>query len=255
MFEFDERATITRSGRVTSRRRVSSEREIGGVRVGRVLRLTATLSLLVALVGYVTSMLQPSSTPLSIRSVEWLRDNGAAGIVNRIEYIYYTMTAPSKGGKPLKRLPGQVGSVVATQKLALRHSKLAPEYVPPPIRPLIHPALAGEGVWRATFHDPGAHLKYPPVLITSYRSDPAYPQMVAGVAWINTREVNIQLYPGRDEPSVNLPSRGPMMVPLDMRSKLVATFNSGFKLVDSGGGVVLNHHTYAPMKRGFATFV
>jgi hypothetical protein len=35
----------------------------------------------------------------------------------------------------------------------------------------------------------------------------------------------------------------------------VATFNSAFKLADSGGGFVYNGHTYAPMHDGIATFV
>lgn len=259
MFEFDERAAVSRSGRVTTRPRLSDHGSTSGPRIGRVVRLTATLSLLIALIGYLSSMLQPAhNIPLSIRSVEWLRDNGARGIVNQIENTYYSMTAPSKGGPGLKRLPGQRGSALAGPAAKSGNGKKthAPKlvhYVPPPIKPLIKPALAGEGVWRAVFKAPG--VKYPPVLITSYRSDPAYPQMVAGVAWIDTSETNIHYYPGIQEPSVTLPSRGPEMVPLDMRSKLVATFNSGFKLADAGGGVVLNHHTYAPMKRGLATFV
>jgi hypothetical protein len=79
--------------------------------------------------------------------------------------------------------------------------------------------------------------------------------MVAGVAWIDTTMANIQYYPGIQEPAVTLPSRGPEMIPSSLRNRLVASFNSGFKLADSGGGVVVNHHTYATMKNGLATFV
>lgn len=194
-------------------------------------------------------MVPPSSTPLSIRTVEWLRDSGARAIVNQVETFYYSLNAPATGGPALRRLPAQAGPAVAVMPRGPRHLR----YTPGPIKPLIHPALAGEGVWRAPFKQPG--LKRPPVLITSFRSDPSYPQMVAGVAWINTAATTTSYYPGRDEPSVQLPSRGPEQVPPSMRSKLVATFNSGFKLADAGGGVVLNHHTYAPMKRGDGTFV
>ncbi len=63
------------------------------------------------------------------------------------------------------------------------------------------------------------------------------------------------LYPGRLEPGVSLPVRGPMEVPLRRRSALVATFNSGFKLSDSGGGFATGSHTYAPLKHGLATVV
>ena len=35
----------------------------------------------------------------------------------------------------------------------------------------------------------------------------------------------------------------------------MATFNSGFKLSDSGGGFASGGHTYAPLKAGLATIV
>jgi hypothetical protein len=79
--------------------------------------------------------------------------------------------------------------------------------------------------------------------------------MVAGVAWIDRTETSTQLYPGRAEPAVSMPSRGPMEVPASARSRLVATFNSAFKLSDSGGGFASNGHTYAPMRNGMATIV
>jgi hypothetical protein len=54
---------------------------------------------------------------------------------------------------------------------------------------------------------------------------------------------------------VTLPDRGPEQVPSDRRKALVATFNSGFKLADSGGGFAIGGRTYAPMKTGLATIV
>ena len=48
---------------------------------------------------------ETSNSPLGIRSVEWLRNNGAAGLVAQVESIYYTLTAPSKGGPTLRALP------------------------------------------------------------------------------------------------------------------------------------------------------
>ncbi len=35
----------------------------------------------------------------------------------------------------------------------------------------------------------------------------------------------------------------------------MATFNSGFKMKDSGGGVAVGGHTYAPMKQGLGTVI
>jgi hypothetical protein len=96
----------------------------------------------------------------------------------------------------------------------------------------------------------------PPLLVTTFRSDPAeYPRLVAGVAWINTSKTDISLYAGRLEPSVELPARGPMDVPSSLRRRLLATFNSGFKIADDKGGWALHGHAYAPMRDGQATFV
>jgi hypothetical protein len=78
--------------------------------------------------------------------------------------------------------------------------------------------------------------------------------MVAGVAWIDARRTRIVLYPGRLEPSVTLP-RGPMEVPSALRPRLLATFNSGFKLSDSRGGFAVGGVTYAPLVTGLATFM
>jgi hypothetical protein len=191
----------------------------------------------------------PSNSSLGINTVEWLRDNGARGIVNQIENWYYALEAPSKGGPALKALPKQAGSLASEVQRAPRRIHY---YRPPDIRPVIHPALPGEGVWHATFAGGGRN---PPVMITSFRPQAAYPQLVAGVAWINQAGTSVWLYPGRLEPSVSLPSRGPMEVPPAARHNLVATFNSGFKLVDSGGGFATGGHTYAPLKRGLATMV
>lgn len=227
----------------------------GWRRARRILLAAATLALIPVLVSYVQMLTQRSDSSLGIRTVEWMRDNGARALVNRVENIYYSLNAPAKGGPALKALPSQAGALVVS---APRHAR-APHhrphhyYRPPNIKPLIRPALPGEGVWHATYADGGSR---PPILITSFRSDPVdYPQVVAGVAWIDHTRTSTMLYPGLSEPSVSLPSRGPMEVPMNMRSRLVATFNSAFKIADSGGGFAENGHTYEPMQNGIATII
>jgi hypothetical protein len=203
-----------------------------------------------AVVSYVVMVLQPSDTSLAIRSVEWLRDNGARGLVNKVESTYYSINAPSTGGPALRTLPRQPGAQAASAARA--HAVAALAYRPSQIAPVVSPALPGEGVWRSTF---SGGAPRPPVLVTSFRPDPNYPQMVAGVAWIDSTMTSTQLYPGRAEPAVSMPSRGPMEVPAATRPRLVATFNSAFKLSDSGGGFASDGHTYAPMRNGMATIV
>jgi hypothetical protein len=213
----------------------------------RVLLLAGLLLALPALVSYASMLTQRSDSTLSIRTVEWLRDNGARGLVNRVENIYYTLTAPATGGPALKRLPNQPGAGSA----AAGRSHLF--YRPRNIRPVIHPALPGEGVWHATYAGGGNR---PPVLVTSFRPEALYPQNVAGVAWIDHTRTTTWLYPGVQEPNVTMgAARGPEEVPLTLRNRLVATFNSGFKLADSGGGFASGGHTYAPLKDGLATIM
>ncbi|WP_249010735.1 phosphodiester glycosidase family protein [Conexibacter sp. DBS9H8] len=235
------------------------ERPSPAARLRRVIGVAAMVLVGVAAISWGVAMAGPSNSALTIRSVEWLRDNGLRSLVTTVENIYYTWQAPAKGGPGLKRLPGQSGHELAagnatTNRLATAGGvHAAAPYRPPNITPVISPALPGEGVWRSTFPVPRGTP--PPVLITSYRPQPAYPQIVVGVAWINHLDTSLMLYPGLQEPSVAMPNRGPEEVPPALRDKLVATFNSAFKLVDSGGGFVYGGHTYAPMRHGFASVV
>jgi Phosphodiester glycosidase len=192
--------------------------------------------------SYVSTMLQPSSLPLGIRSVEWLRMHGAAWFVNDAERLYYNWKAPAKGGPALRTLP-RVGSAPAPGA--------ALAYRPKPIAPLIQPRLAGEGLWRST----GRLVNgVAPVLVTTFRADPVYPRIVADVAWFDHTRTQLALYPGRYEPPAANP-RGPMQVPQSQRWRLLATFNSGFLHRDSGGGFSVNGHTAQPLRKGQGTIV
>lgn len=220
--------------------------------IRRILLFAAAFALVPASFSYGKTMAEPSNSSLGIRSVEWLRDHGAAQLVSQVESVYYSLTAPSKGGATLRALP-QVGYEASARARAqrLQARRLAEASRPHRIAPLIHPALPGEGIWRATRPGLGAGAR---VLVTTLRNQPEYPRVVAGLAWINTKRTTLTLNPGRQQPSVSLP-RGSMDVPQARRGKLLATFNSGFKLSDSRGGFVVGGHTYAAMHNGMATLV
>src|SRR5947209_6861108 len=177
-------------------------------RVRRVAILALVLSAIPVAFSYLGAVTGPSNSSFTIRSFEWLRDNGAAAIASKVENIYYSINAPSTGGAALHRLP-----------LTARPAQAAVH--PPNVAPLISPALPGEGVWVPSQTFAGANS---PVQVTQFRSDPSYPQMVAGVAWIDTARTRVTLYPGRLEPAVSLPSRGPLMVPQSQRGRLLASF-------------------------------
>src|SRR5205823_4101287 len=75
----------------------------------RVRRRWVALAVLVllspAIYSYTTTMLRPSSLPLFVRSVEWLRAHHGNWLVDEVEHIYYGWKAPKKGGPQLKSLP------------------------------------------------------------------------------------------------------------------------------------------------------
>jgi hypothetical protein len=205
--------------------------------------LAAAICFVPVAVSYVGAVSGPRNIGLGVASVEWLRSHGGNPLVSQVENWYYTLTAPSKGGPPLKSLP-QVGIADAS-------GEGQRAYRPPPIRPLIHPALKGEGVWHAASATAG---REPPVLLTTFRSDPEYPQFVAGVAWIDSRRTHLAYTPGLAEPP-EISHRGPAEVPPSLRNRVVATFNGGFPLETSNAGLIYRGETVAPMVNGIATLV
>jgi hypothetical protein len=139
--------------RVRTHRRLSTPRH----RARRIVVLTALILLLDLVVSFWSAMGGPSNVSFGVRAIEWLRDNGAAGMVSDIESAYYSLNAPATGGPPLKRLP-RVGAGAQVR---------AASYAPPPIPPVVTPALPGEGQWRGTGPLVGAAA---PVLLTTFRS-------------------------------------------------------------------------------------
>jgi Phosphodiester glycosidase len=247
--------TSTREPRGGAARRPQIAQRARRRRRRRIAALVVAVLVAPVLYSYATAMLRPSSLPLSIRTVEWIRSNHGAWIVNHVESWYYTWQAPSKGGPQLRSLPtvglaGAAGSPGGATSASHRR-RVKPPYRPPAIAPLITPALAGEGVWHPAQRWAGTPA---PVLETVFRPDPSYPRIVAYTAWIDHRSTQLALYPGRYEPPAGSP-RGPMEVPAGQRYRLLATFNSGFTHGDGHGGFSVDGHTYEPLVRGYATLV
>ncbi len=208
-------------------------------RIRRIALFAVLIALIPASISYVRAITGTYNVSRTIESVEWLRSHGANGIVSQIEDWYYTLTAPAKGGPTLASLP----HAGITGRPAVQH--------PPDIKPVIRPALPGEGVWRPTSRD--AALRGA-VFVATFRSEAAYPRLVAGVAWINTSRTRIAYVPGRQEPP-SIPNRGPSEVPPGLRGHLAATFNGGFPLATSNGGLIAQGRTIAPMVNGAGTLV
>lgn len=205
-----------------------------------------------AVVSYTAWMLQPTSMQPAARSAEWVRSEVPFGnwLVDEGEHIYYTWNAPKKGGPQLKSLP-TVGLNPPPNSRPVPKVPIQAAAGPPRIKPVFPHALPGEGVWKPTGPpvDGG-----PPVLVTTFRPEVDYPQIVAYVAWFDHTRTEIAYYPGRYEPP-NAAVRGPMMVPYGQRSRLLATFNGGFTYADGANGSADNGRTNEPLKDGNATLI
>jgi hypothetical protein len=202
--------------------------------------------------SYTSTMLQPSSLPLGVRSVEWLRNHHGNWFVDHAESVYYGWKAPKKGGSQLKALPA--GGLSATPaRPAARRAKPQADAAgwPPAIAAVFAHPLPGEGIWKPT--GPPVNGR-PPVLVTTFRSEAAYPRIVAYVAWFDHTRTALGFYPGRYEPP-SAPVRGPMSVPYGERWRLLATFNGGFTYIDGHNGSSINGLSYEPLKVGLATLI
>jgi hypothetical protein len=209
-----------------------------------------------ALYSYTTTMVQPSSLPLGVRSVEWLRNHHANWLVDEVEHIYYTWNAPKKGGPQLKALPAVGLARAADTHAPRRPARHATRHVrvtawPPRVLSVFAHPLRGEGVWQRTGPPVAGR---PPVLVTTFRTEVEYPRIVAYVAWFDHTRTSLAFYPGRYEPP-SAPVRGPMSVPYGQRWRLLATFNGGFTYIDGHNGSSVNGRVYEPLKDGLATLI
>ena len=190
-----------------------------------------------AIYSYATTMMKPSSLPLWPRSVEWLRAHHGNWLVDGVEHYYFSWKAPAKGGPTLKRLPA-VGLGTASRTRA--RAKQLRAVWPTRVKPVFARSLPGEGVWTPTAPSVGGHA---PVLVTAFRSEVDYPRVVAYLAWFDHARTSAAYYPGRYEPP-RAPVRGPMMVPVAQRWRLLATFNSGFVYRDGYNGSTIGGKMY-----------
>jgi phosphodiester glycosidase len=217
-------------------------------RLRRWLPVALLVLLAPAIYSWTSMALLPSSLPLGVRTVEWLRTNHLNWLVDESEHLYYSWKAPKKGGPQLKTLPS-VGLGARAAEAKRRPARRPPW--PARIRSVFPRRLPGEGVWKPT----GPALDgRPPVLVTTFRTERAYPRIIAYVAWFDHTRTELAYYPGRYEPP-RATLRGRAEIPDGQRWRLLATFNSGFIYQDGLNGDALNGHVNEPLKQGLATLV
>ena len=208
--------------------------------------------------SYVTALTAPGSADWQTTSVEWVRDHGGGPLVDTVENWWYAHNRPTGAVPAAGTLPtddGPAGPPTAgraARPVAARPVAARPVAAQPPALPLLagQPALAHEAEWVPN-SDGGAT----PALYTAYfRPNADYPSQIVGVAWMNQALTSTHLFAGTAEP---VPGTTPAaaQVPHDLRSRLVAVFNSGWKMADSRGGFYTGGKSLVPLQDGAASLV
>jgi hypothetical protein len=222
-------------------------------------RAWIVVALLVAILSpsawsYGATLAAPGNVPLTVRSVEWLRDHHAKWLVNDVENFWYNHHKPKKGGLPkiaLGRLapPGAPTAVAPSTAPGTPGPRVKHLPAPPAIQAIVASPLPGEGQWQPL----GQPVNGVPAMYSAYlRPDPVYTSLVTAVAWMDPSLVKAVLYAGVQEPGGS-GWRYQAPVAAADRSGLLAAFNSGFKLSDSRGGYFAEGRTVRPLKPGGAT--
>jgi hypothetical protein len=208
-------------------------------------------------ISYYQFMTIPAQDSLSVRSVEWMRENGMAGVVNGVEHWWYANHAPAVGGRLEHGLPkaaAPAGSA-ASQRInanALAGSTVAP-HLPPPanMQPLVASPQPDEGVWKPTGRSVAG---LPAVYTTYFRPDAVHTSLVAAAMWMDTSLLKSVFVPGTRQPP-GAPQTWGAQVPQTEWPNLVAAFNSGFEMRDTQGGVYTDGRMLIPLADGGASFV
>ena len=215
-----------------------------------------------------TTLIRPSTDPLSLRAVEWLRLRGGASIVNSAEHWWYSRHAPPDGGVPdiplivagngsgVATPPPPPASTPATGRVTTSTPKGSPAVTAvatatslTPVRPLVAQPLPGEGQWTVVSGD----AKHPAIAVTRIRPDAVHTSLVVALARMDTSLVRLRLLAGTEDPGGSWPEHG--QVPAAERPKLLAVFNAGFRQRESGGGYWVSGRQGAPLVKGAASVV
>ena len=207
--------------------------------------------------SFVDHMRAPGTDSMSVRAVEWLRDNGGNGIVNTIERWWYTNNPPPTGGTPDRiEVQGTAGNVTTPTKGGTVTTVAPPafQHLPPPAGRVQTPAPVvetNEGVWSPAGRLVGG---LPAEYIAFVRPDAVHTAYYTGLMWLDTKLLKAVYVPGSEEPGGGANPWG-SQVPPEVRSTLIAAFNSGFKMDQARGGVYFGGEEVRPLVNGAASLV
>ncbi len=246
--------------RLPSRRTGVGRAVRGALTLVGVLVMVATLQVGISVVG---ALRAPGNASFKAKWADWLRDHNGATLVNALEEVYFARDAPKKGGQPkhgVERVaapvavnikgshnpPGGVSKPGAVTPVPTTVPHLP---APAPVR-LVTASIAGEGVWQPTGPLIGGQAG---LYVTQVRPDSVHTSVLVSLAYMDTKLFRLHLMPGTQEPAQKFAT--PSAITSELRPKVVAAFNSGFRFNDGAGGFYLEGNEAAPLKDGKASVV
>jgi len=228
----------------------------------RIAGAVVTASAVWVAVSLGSALAAPGSDSIAAKTAEWARDHHLGIVVGSLEKVQYQASPPRVGGTPAagelqqlppaqNRTPAPTGTATGAPRTPAPGRPAAPPSLHAPLRPLVTPALSGEGVFRAAVTSRGL-----PVLQYAYmRPDPVHTSYLDGVVWIDHRAARWVLHPGYEDPGNLSQWSQKDLVPVADRADLLATFNGGFKTNESRGGFYENGHSAGALLPDAASLV
>jgi len=192
----------------------------------------------------------PGTDSTAARLAEWARFNGLGWVVDDLEQVQYQLSPPKVGGALAGGIPQFSAPTPPTSPGASSSRSPSGIVVLAPIPAQAQPALPEEGVWQTLV---SLHGK-PAIRAAFLRPDAQHTSYLVGVAWLDQRLVKMVLHPGYNVPGGSGWSQ-PFEVPVSQRTSLLATFNSGFTMMDSNGGYWQDGKSASPLRQGAASMV
>ncbi len=200
----------------------------------------------------------------SSRVATWGRDHGFSPVIDKLEAMAYR-TPPSKD--PAQSLGLNISVPPTTAPAATTTTAAATvnpgDTVPaatsttldttnpqPPaaLKPVISPALPGEGQWTPIAQAQGHDTLW----ATSLRPLPATGGVVATMVAIDQTYLRTSMFNGTEEPGGGPWKKG-NHVPITLQPALIATMNGGFRFEHIKGGYMNEGKVVKPLKQGDAT--
>jgi membrane-associated phospholipid phosphatase len=197
--------------------------------------------------SFENAMSFPGNADVGTRTTDWLRREGAGGIVNWFENARFA-----------RRPSGSVDLAESNHPFAGRTSGSAWPGGPAPVAVpgssasgSSHVARLFDGRWVAV-RDPRSPR---PLLYTAdWRPDPAMPGVSVAGVWMDAAKVRPRLVAGTREPGgTGWPWKS--QVPAAQHARVVAALNGGFRLREANGGFMTDGKVAVPLRVGAASFV